>query len=394
MPPPKYESMKAKDINLLKAIDESEQRYYTLFYNSPLGIVIVDINEQKRAIAANQKWLDILGYNEIEIYKNNMLTISPEYQPDGTSSAEKLHQIIQEYKKDQAVQEFEWQFKKKNGSPFWTMVIWTGINWYGDDYVMIIAHDIDQLKKQEVVLRDSMLELEQKNKALKSYIASNKQLKDFVYMVSHDLKEPTKTIKGFAELLNKKMANKMDENEGEIVDMIIKVSKNMTDLINGLLDYSNINSEKIKVEELCVQTILNETITELNSLIIKQKAKVFLHNLPVNVRGDNIRIRQLFQNLISNAIKYKSSRRTPVITISAQEKNEFWKFSIKDNGIGIHEKDFYKVFELFGKLHDDSALGTGIGLNTAKSIVENHGGEIWLTSEYGKGTTFYFTIPK
>lgn len=380
--------------NLIKAVNESEKRYYTLFYNSPLGIVIVDIEEQKRAIAANQKWLDILGYTETEIYNNNMLSLSPKFQPDGATSIEKLHEIIKEYNKNKSVQEFEWQFKKKNGEAFWTKVIWTNINWYNADCVMIIAHDIDQLKKQEVMLRDNMLELKQKNEALKAYITSNKQLKDFVHMVSHDLKEPTKTIEGFAQLLNKKMADKMDKGEGEVVDMIIKVSKNMTDLINGLLDYSNINNEKIKIEELCVQTILNETITELNSLIINQKAEIILNNLPVSIRGDNIRLRQLFQNLISNAIKYKSSRRTPVIAISAQEKNKFWEFSVEDNGIGIHEKDFSKVFELFKKLHNDSTLGTGIGLNTAKGIVENHGGEIWLTSEYGKGTTFYFTIPK
>lgn len=380
--------------NLIKAVNESEKRYYTLFYNSPLGIVIVDIEEQKRAIAANQKWLDILGYTETEIYNNNMLSLSPKFQPDGATSAEKLHKIIKKYNKNKYVQEFEWQFKKKNGEAFWTKVIWANINWYNADCVMIIAHDIDQLKKQEVMLRDNMLELKQKNEALKTYITSNKQLNNFVHMVSHDLKEPTKTIKGFAQLLNKKMADKMDKGEGEVVDMIIKVSKNMIDLINGLLDYSNINNEKIKIEELCVQTILNKTITELNYLIINQKAEIILNNLPVSIRGNNIRIRQLFQNLISNAIKYKSSRRTPVITISAQEKNEFWEFSVEDNGIGIHEKNFSKVFELFKKLHNDSTLGTGIGMNTAKSIVENHGGEIWLTSEYGKGTTFYFTIPK
>jgi len=164
--------MNSKDINLLKAVDESEKRYYTLFYNSPLGIVIVDIEKKKRAIAANQKWLDILGYTETEIYNNNMLSLSPKLQPDGAASAEKLHNIIREYKKDKALQEFEWQFKKKNGEAFWTKVIWTSINWYNTDCVMIIAHDIDQLKKQEIMLRDNMLELEQKNKALEAYITS------------------------------------------------------------------------------------------------------------------------------------------------------------------------------------------------------------------------------
>ncbi len=386
--------MESKGTNLLKAIDESEKRYYTLFYNSPLGIVIVDIEEKKRAIAANQKWLDILGYTECEVYKNNMLTLSPELQPDGASSAEKLHRIIHKYKNDGDVQEFEWQFKKKNGTPFWTKVIWTGINWYGADCVMIIAHDIDQLKKQEIVLRDNMLELEQKNEALKAYITSNKQLKDFAHMTSHDLKEPANTIKGFAQLLKKKMVDKMDNDEHEIIDTIINISGNMTGLINGLLHYSNINSEKIKIEEISIQNLLNQTITELNALITSQNAEIIFGNLPSKVRGDNIQIRQLFQNLISNAIKYRCQKRTPVITISAQEQNDFWEFQVEDNGMGIRKKDFSKVFQLFKKLHDDPTLGTGIGLSTAKSIVENHKGEIWLTSEYGKGTTFHFTILK
>lgn len=386
--------MKARDMNLLKAIDESEQRYYTLFYNSPLGIVIVDIDKRKRAVAANQKWIDILGYTEAEVYNNNMLTLSPERQFDGIFSADKLRDIVKKYKKDQEVQEFEWQFKKKSGEPFWTKVIWTGITWYGSDCVMLIVHDINQLKKQEVVLRDSMLELEQKNEALKAYITSNKQLEGFAHITSHDLKQPTKTIKGFARLLKKKMSHKLDNKECEIIDTIINVSDNMTDLIEQLLHYSTINNEKNKIEELSIQVILSEIITELNALIISQNAKIMLNNLPDTIRGDNVKIRQLFQNLISNAIKYKSPHRTPLVTVSAQEKSEFWEFEVKDNGIGINKKNFNKVFQLFKKLHSDDTLGTGIGLNTAKNIVENHGGEIWLTSEYGKGTSFYFTILK
>jgi len=300
-------------MNLLKAIDESEQRYYTLFYNSPLGIVIVDIEKQKRAIAANQKWLDILGYSETEIYNNNMVTLSPELQPDGTSSAKKLHDIILKYKKDQTVQEFEWQFKRKNGEPFWTKVIWAGINWYGSDCVMIIAHDIDQLKKQEIELRNSMLELEQKNEALKAYITSNKQLKDFAHITSHDLKQPANTIKGFAQLLKKKMAHKTDDKERKIIDTIITVSDNMTDLIDGLLHYSTAN-EKIKIEQLSPQTILNEIITDINALIVSQDAEIILDNLPLTIRGDNIQVRQLFQNLMTNAIKYRS----PIEHLSSQ----------------------------------------------------------------------------
>lgn len=387
-------SMEFRDMNLLKAFDESEERYYTLFYNSPLGIVIVDIDGLKRAVAANQKWLDILGYTETEIYKNNMLALSPKLQPDGIPSANKLRDIVQKYKKDKVVQEFEWQFKKKNGASFWTKVIWTSINWYGSDCVMIIAHDIDKLKKQEIKLRDNMLELEQKNEALKAYIASNKQLKDFAHMTSHDLKQPANTIKGFAQILKKKMADKMDDKECKITDTIITVSDNMTDLIDGLLHYATANNEKIKTEELSIQTILNEMTAELNALITSQNANIIFDNLPCTIMGNKVQIRQLFQNLISNAIKYKSPHRKPVITISAQEKNEFWEFEVKDNGLGIRKKNFSKIFQLFKKLHNDDTLGTGIGLNTAKNIVENHGGEIWLTSEYGKGTSFYFTILK
>jgi len=386
--------MNSKDLNLLKAVDESEKRYYTLFYNSPLGIVIVDIEKRKRAVAANQKWLDILGYTETEIYTNNMLSISPQLQPDGTTSAKKLKGIIQEYNKNKSVQEFEWQFKKKNSETFWTKVIWANINWYNEDCVMIIAHDIDQLKKQEIVLRDNMLELEQKNKALESYITSNKQLKNFAHTVSHDLKQPTNTIKGFTQLLQKKMAGKMDDVEREIIDKMLAVSGNMANLINDLLRYSSVSNTEIEVEELPIQTILDEISTDIHALIERQNAKIVFDQLRFSIKGNNIQIRQLFQNLISNAIKYKSPQRTPIVTISAHEKNEFWEFEVKDNGIGIREQNFDKVFQLFTKLHNDDSKGSGIGLCTVKSIVENHGGKIWLTSEYGKGTSFYFTIKK
>ena len=386
--------MNSKDINLLKAVDESEKRYYTLFYNSPLGIVIVDIEKEKRAIASNQKWQDILGYTETEIYNNNMLSLSPALQPDGTTSAEKLRKIIQEYKKNKAVQEFEWQFKRKNGEAFWTKIIWTNINWYNTDCVMIITHDIDQLKKQEIMLRDNMLQLEQKNEALKAYITSNKQLKDFAHTVSHDLKQPTSTIKGFALLLQKKMADRMNDIERKIIDKMLTVSDNMAKLINDLLNYSSVNNAEIEIEELPIQTILDEISIDIHALIERQNAKIIFDRLPPTIRGCNVQIRQLFQNLITNAIKYKSPQRAPIVTVSAQGKNEFWEFEVKDNGMGIPKEDFDKVFQLFKKLHNDSSKGSGIGLSTAKNIVENHGGTIWLTSECGEGTSFYFTILK
>jgi len=168
----------------------------------------------------------------------------------------------------------------------------------------------------------------------------------------------------------------------------------MANLINDLLHYSSVSKTKIEFEKLPIQTILDEISTDIHALIEHQNAKIIFDQLPLNIRGNNVQIRQLFQNLITNAIKYKSPQRTPIVTISAQEKNEFWEFEVNDNGIGIREQDFDKVFQLFTKLHNDDSKGSGIGLSTAKSIVENHGGKIWLTSECGKGTSFYFTILK
>nr|MBA3704593.1 PAS domain-containing sensor histidine kinase [Bacteroidota bacterium] len=231
-------------------------------------------------------------------------------------------------------------------------------------------------------------ELKQKTEEL---IRSNKELEQFAYVASHDLQEPLRMITGYVQLLAERYKGKLDEEANEFIDFALNGTERMRNLIYSLLEYSRINRIK-PFEEIDVENVIDEILNNLHSLMVGNNVIVKIKEKLPSICGDSVLIGQLFQNLISNAIKFKGNE-PPEIIISGKKVNNEYLFSVKDNGIGIQKEYAEKIFVIFQRLHTKEEYpGTGIGLAICKKIVERHGGRIWMESELGKGSTFYFTI--
>ncbi|MBN1411085.1 MAG: extracellular solute-binding protein [Spirochaetales bacterium] len=221
---------------------------------------------------------------------------------------------------------------------------------------------------------------------------SNKELEEFAYIVSHDLQEPLRMVKEYLKLLKRRYHDKIDANATDFINFAVDGSERMQTMIKDLLAYSRISSQAKKFDSIDVSRVLDEVLTNLKYTIDKSKAVINFDKLPV-IKGDRTQLIQLFQNLIGNAVKFHKPGKNPVINIHVEKKNAEWLFSVQDNGIGIDSKNFEELFFIFKRLKTGPEYpGTGIGLAICKKIVEHHNGRIWIESEPGKGTTFFFTI--
>jgi light-regulated signal transduction histidine kinase (bacteriophytochrome) len=232
----------------------------------------------------------------------------------------------------------------------------------------------------------------QVNQMTEQLILSNKELGQVAYIASHDLQEPLRTISNFVGLLQQQYRGKLDKEADEYLTFISEGTLRMQSLIKDLLDYSRIGNDKKLIQIDCNKEVQN-VLKGMSIYISENDATISMTPLPV-IYGF-FELQYLFQNLICNAIKFRKKNIDPVVSIAAQDEGNEWLFSIKDNGIGIEEKYHQRIFTIFQKLHLDKEYeGTGIGLAHCKKIAELHRGKIWVESEYAKGSTFYFTIPK
>jgi PAS domain S-box-containing protein len=223
-------------------------------------------------------------------------------------------------------------------------------------------------------------------------LRSNKELESFAYIASHDLQEPLRTITSFTQLLSHKYRDKLDDRANEYIDFIVDGAVRMYDLLNGLLDYSRINTKGNIFQPVDLSGILVTAQKNLSLKIKETGSVVKADKLPV-ISGDENQMVQLFQNLIANAIKFNS--RTPRIHISSKSEPDSYVISFTDNGLGIESQYFEKIFAIFQRLHSrDDYEGTGIGLAICRRIVERHGGTIWVESVPGKGSSFFVRLPK
>jgi len=245
--------------------------------------------------------------------------------------------------------------------------------------------------------------LETKNRAIeeksKEVALKNQEIEQFVYIASHDLKEPLVTITGLIGLLSEEYGGSLDTDGKEILSYIDNSSDRMKSLIEGLLEYSKLGKSKV-LEEVDCNLLITNLKLDLSNVIQRTNSKIIVNDLP-KIKGLELELRLLFQNLIANGIKFRKPNVSPIVKINCvkipSKENPLeglFQFSIKDNGIGIEEKYFNKIFAIFQRLHSrEDYEGTGIGLAHCKKIVTAYNGTIWLESQLGKGSIFYFTIP-
>lgn len=243
------------------------------------------------------------------------------------------------------------------------------------------------------VITEKIKAQEDLRKLNKRLTESNKELEQFAYVASHDLQEPLRMVSSFLQLLEKKYKAQLDDTAHQYIHFAVDGSERMKTLINDLLKFSRVGTTVEENSEVDCNLLLKNVIKVYEQKINDNEAKIRVQQLPV-IKGNRTQLEQLFQNLIGNALKYRG-KDAPCIEIGANEEGSGWVFHVKDNGIGIEKKFYDKVFVIFQRLHGKNEYGgTGIGLAICKKIVERHGGKIWIESEPGNGTTFYFSFPK
>jgi light-regulated signal transduction histidine kinase (bacteriophytochrome) len=218
-------------------------------------------------------------------------------------------------------------------------------------------------------------------------------LEEFAYVVAHDLKEPLRSIVSFTNLLEKKNAKYLDADSKIYMDFIIKSGKHMNALLVDLLEYTTIDKKEIEYKWINVNDLILDIKLLLSTTIERTNAIILFDDLPI-IKAKETHIKQLFQQLIHNAINFNREGVIPVVKITAKENERFFEFAIQDNGIGIEEVYSDKIFKIFNRLDKKNYEGTGIGLAICQKIVQMYGGRIWVESVMNEGSTFHFTIKK
>ena len=219
----------------------------------------------------------------------------------------------------------------------------------------------------------------------------NEELQQFAYVASHDLQEPLRTVTSFAQLLGTRYRGKLDEDADEFISYIVNSARRMTDLINGLLALVRLRKAGQPALPVSFESLVEEATVSLQAAIRDNEAKIEVGALP-RLIVDHVQFSQVFQNLISNAIKYRSEA-TPVIQIGAKREVSHWIVFVSDNGRGFDQQFAERIFGLFQRLHGREVDCTGMGLSIARRIVERHGGRMWAESKEGAGSTFFLSLP-
>jgi PAS domain S-box-containing protein len=358
------------------ALKKSEERFRTLADNIPNLAWMADASGW--IFWYNKQWYDYTGTTLDEMQGWGWQKV---HHPDYVDSVteEWSTKLLEGEPYDNI-----FPLKGKDGDYRWFLTRITPIRdeygkvqrWFGTNT------DVTERKDIEDNLQTTMDELKQ----------SNKELEQFAYITSHDLREPLRMITSFLQLLERRYNDQLDQDANEFIRFAVNGAKRLDTMTNDLLKYSQISNKNREAIPVNFEHVLEHALENLKVQIEENNAIITHDSLPTIVGDEELKV-QLFQNIIGNAIKYRSQE-TPKIHISAVKEKNQYLFSIKDNGIGMSHKHLEKIFTIFQRLHTNEEYeGTGIGLAIAQKIVHQQGGQIWAESEPGKGTTFYFTIP-
>ncbi|WP_397364616.1 PAS domain S-box protein [Olleya sp. R77988] len=356
-----------------KSLEEQKQKYYSIIANMNLGVV--EVNNNNEILMVNQSFEEISGYKENEIKGKKSIDVFPV-----KDNEEIVNEEIQKRLKGQS-NSYELEVKNKAGEIRYWLI--SGAPNYDLDGVVIgsigIHLDITELKNLEI----------QKEKLLEKLGKSNDELQEYAHIVSHDLKSPLRSIYALVSWLKEDNKGKLDNISLQNISLIETTLEKMEQLITDVLNYSSVGSDNTTKTDVDLNSVVSELIT---MLYVPDHIEIKALNVLPNIKGDKTKLQQLFQNLISNAIKFIDKDKGSII-IDVDDFKSHYKFSIQDNGIGIDKKFHDKIFKIFHALKKNKD-STGIGLSIVKKIVDLHEGEIWLDSEPNIGTTFYFTLKK
>ena len=365
--------------NAEEAIKESEERFKILFEYAPDPYFLTDM--KGNFLDGNKAAEELINSKKEEIIGKNIIDVGLITEDQMGSVFKLLNRNVQGINTGPE----EFILTRTDGKKVSVEITGFPIEIRGQKLVLGMARDISERKKSEEKLKEMIRELKR----------SNDELQQFAYITSHDLQEPLRTIASFTQLLDRRYKNKLDSDADEFIEFIVDAATRMKEMIQGLLDYSRIGTRGGEFNFTDTEEVLKTVLSNLYAAINESNAEITHDRLPP-VIADRNQLIQLFQNMISNAIKFKKKDVTPKIHISARkdEKKGEFIFSVSDNGIGLEPQYRDKIFEVFKRLHTmDEYKGAGIGLAISKRIIERHGGRIWVESELNRGSTFYFTLP-
>ena len=338
------------------------------------AIIITDMHGDIEWV--NNTFSTLTGYAKTDVLEKNLGFLFV----GGQKVYEAMHPKLDEANHH----EVETWMRRKDGSKFPAEATLSAVR---SDADMITHHVLEFSDITE--FRHAREELIRRTKELSR---SNQELEQFAYVASHDLQEPLRMVASYTQLIAQRYSGKLDADADEFINYAVDGATRMQAIINDLLALSRVSTRNTAFSRADTKLALDKALANLRLVIGETGATIICDSLPA-LNADGSQLTQLFQNLVGNAIKFRGSS-SPRVEIGAEQQDGEWVFHVRDNGIGIAPEYFERIFLMFQRLHTKKEYpGTGIGLTICKKIVERHGGRIWIESEQGKGTTFYFTIP-
>ncbi|MBI5359603.1 MAG: PAS domain S-box protein [Planctomycetes bacterium] len=370
-----YRTLYKTEVNLR----ESEERFRLIFEQAAVGIALVGIDG--RYLRVNQRMCDITGYSEDKLLQKTFRDIVHPADVD-----KELGFMNRALSGETRTYSMDKRILHRDGSTVWANVtaglVRDLLN--APKNFVFVVEDISERKRFEEAI----------SRANQDLLRSNQELEQFAYVASHDLQEPLRMVSSYTQLLSQRYKGKLDGDAEEFIGFAVDGANRMQRLIQDLLMYSRINTRGETFKPIDTHAALGEALFNLQAVIKESGAIVANGELPA-VQADGTQVALLFQNLISNAVKFRKKDEPPRIRVSAEIRGDECVFSVSDNGIGIDNKYFDRIFVIFQRLHSrDKYPGTGIGLAICKRIVDRHNGRIWVESEPGKGSVFFFTLRK
>jgi PAS domain S-box-containing protein len=358
-----------------EALQDSEERFAAVM-NSIEALMYVADMETHELLFVNQYTRNLFGTVEGQICWQ-VLQKGQEGPCEFCTNA----YLLDEHGEPTGVHKWEFQ-NTRTGR--WYHIQDRAIRWVDGRWVRLeVATDITERKRAEEKLERYAADLKR----------SNEELEQFANVISHDLREPARMVKSFLQLLEQRYGEQLDSKAEEYIAYAVDGAERMQEMIKALLDLSRVGTRGKEPAPTDAEAVLERTLTSLSKAIEENDATVTHDPLPT-VMADQAQLAQVFQNLIANGIKFQRDGVPPHVHVSAEQKGDKWLFAVEDNGIGIDPEQTERLFQIFQRLHTrEEYEGTGIGLALCRRIVERHGGRIWVESEVGAGSTFYFTLP-